>query len=123
MISHFIRVCVLASIGIGAIATAVPARTIFDGDWSVLIVTERGSCDRAYRYGVRIANGRVIYEGGVVNFSGRVSSRGYVRVHVTSGSGRASGSGRLSRNIGRGRWTGVSGPDRCSGYWTAERRS
>src|SRR3954467_14369750 len=26
----------------------------FDGSWSVLIVTEKGKCDRAYRYPVKI---------------------------------------------------------------------
>jgi hypothetical protein len=122
MISHLIRVSVLASIGVGALATSAPARTIYDGNWSVLIVTQRGNCDRAYRYGIEIVNGRVYYGGGVVNFSGRVSSGGYVRVNVSSGGARASGSGRLSRNVGRGSWSGVSGSDRCSGYWEAERR-
>ena len=29
------------------------ARTPFDGAWSVLIVTDRGTCDRAYRYALR----------------------------------------------------------------------
>jgi hypothetical protein len=99
------------------------AQRAFDGQWSVLIVTERGSCDRAYRYGVTIRSGRVYYDGGIVNFSGRVTAAGNVSVRVTSGSASASGSGRLSRNIGRGRWNGQSGVDRCSGYWTAERRS
>ncbi|MGH6768008.1 MAG: hypothetical protein ACRECO_03185 [Xanthobacteraceae bacterium] len=122
MIRHFIQVCVIACIGIGAFSDVAPARTPYDGNWSVLIVTQRGSCDRAYRYGVQIVNGRVVYNGGVVNFSGRVTARGQVRVSVSSGSGRANGSGRLSRNAGNGRWSGVSGNDRCSGYWTAERR-
>jgi hypothetical protein len=33
----------------------------------------------------------------------------------------ASGSGRLSRTSGRGRWTGRSGQASCSGDWTAQR--
>jgi hypothetical protein len=122
MISHLIRVSVLVFVGVGAVATAAPARTIYDGSWSVLIVTQRGNCDRAYRYGIEIVNGRVLYGGGAVNFSGQVSRGGQVRVNVSSGGGRASGSGRLSRNVGRGSWSGVSGADRCSGYWEAERR-
>jgi hypothetical protein len=122
MISHLIRASVLASICVGAFATAAPARTIYDGSWSVLIVTQRGNCDRAFRYGVDIVNGRVVYSGGIVNFSGNVSSGGQVRVAVSSGSARANGSGRLNRNVGRGNWSGVSGSDRCSGYWEAERR-
>lgn len=122
MISHLIQASILASICVGAFATAAPARTVYDGSWSVLIVTQRGNCDRAYRYGVEIVNGRVIYGGGVVTFTGNVSSGGQVRVAVSSGSGRANGSGRLNRNAGRGSWSGVSGSDRCSGYWEAERR-
>jgi hypothetical protein len=122
MITHLIRASVLASICVGLFATAAPARTVYDGTWSVLIVTQRGTCDRAYRYGVQIVNGQVIYGGGVVNLTGRVSSGGYVRVAVSSGSARASGSGRLNRNAGRGSWSGVSGNSRCSGYWEAERR-
>src|SRR5437762_14134055 len=39
------------------------ARTNFDGTWSVLIVTQKGTCDRAYRYPVKIDNGSVGYAG------------------------------------------------------------
>jgi hypothetical protein len=122
MINHFIRASALAVICVGAFATTAPARTVYDGTWSVLIVTQRGNCDRAYRYGVQIVNGQVVYGGGIVNFSGRVSSGGVVRVAVSSGNARANGSGRLNRNTGRGSWSGISGGDRCSGYWEAERR-
>jgi hypothetical protein len=122
MISHLLRVGVLSSVALAAVATSAPARTIYDGSWSVLIVTQRGTCDRAYRYGIEIVNGRVHYGGGAVNFSGQVARNGAVRVNVSSGGAPASGSGRLSRNVGRGRWSGLSGSDRCSGYWEAERR-
>jgi hypothetical protein len=88
----------------------------------VLIVTQRGTCDRAYRYGISIQGGRVFYGGGMANFSGRVAPNGAVSVHVTSGGSSASGTGRLSRNQGRGSWSGQSGGSHCSGYWTAERR-
>src|SRR5688572_24395992 len=39
------------------------AKPNFDGSWSVLIVTEQGKCDRAYRYPVKIENGSVGYAG------------------------------------------------------------
>src|SRR4051812_5808751 len=42
---------------------AFAAASSYDGVWSVLIVTEQGTCDRAYRYPVRVDNGRVVYEG------------------------------------------------------------
>ena len=39
------------------------AKSNFDGQWSVLIVTQKGQCDRAYRYPVKIENGSVGYAG------------------------------------------------------------
>ena len=122
MISHLIRASVLASVCLAAITTDAPARTPYDGSWSVLIVTTKGDCDRAYRYGLSIVNGHIQYDGGAVNMSGRVASGGAVRVTLSSGNAGASGSGRLSRNAGSGNWSGVSGPNKCSGYWEATRR-
>ena len=122
MIGHLVRASVLASVCVAAIATEAPARTPYDGSWSVLIVTERGDCDRAYRYGISIINGNVQYDGGAVSMSGRVSGNGTVRVDLPTGTAGASGSGRLSRNQGTGKWTGVSSTSKCSGYWEATRR-
>ncbi len=111
-------------------ATAVPAapapisagKQSLDGTWSVLIVTEKGTCDRAYRYPVRISNGSVGYAGEAsFNVSGSVGVNGAVTVTVSKGSQSAKGTGRLAGNEGSGRWTAGSGE--CSGSWTAERRS
>ena len=100
-----------------------PARTSFDGNWSVLIVTDSGSCDRGYRYGLSIRNGRVFYEGSAaVNVDGRVSPTGRVQVRVWAGSQSASGTGRLSGTYGSGNWRGAGSASSCSGSWTAERR-
>jgi hypothetical protein len=122
MISHLSRIGFLALACLACAPNAATARTPYDGSWSVLIVTQRGTCDRAYRYGVQIVNGRVIYNGGAVNMSGHVTPRGAVSVSVSSGSAYANGSGRLSRSSGRGQWRGRSGSSACSGYWEAERR-
>jgi hypothetical protein len=104
-------------------ARAPSAQMSFDGHWSVLIVTDYGSCDRAYRYGVQISNGRVFYEGGSgVDISGRVGPRGQVSVQVRQGDQQATGTGRLSETSGGGRWSGASPDQRCGGHWTAERR-
>lgn len=102
---------------------SVPAKAAtFDGNWSVLIVTQRGPCD-AYRYGLSIRNGIVSYEGSAaVNVAGRVNRNGGVQVRVWAGSQSASGSGRLAHGAGRGTWSGVNSSGRCSGYWTAEQR-
>jgi hypothetical protein len=108
---------------VGASSTAL-AQKSFDGAWSVLIVTERGECDRAYRYGVRIAGGRILYDGEAgVSFTGSVGRDGRLTAFVSRGSQSASGSGRLSGNQGEGTWSGKSATGQCSGRWEAERRS
>jgi hypothetical protein len=103
-------------------AKAAIARTPFDGRWSVLIVTDAGSCDRAYRYALNISNGRVSYDDPSFNVSGRVDARGHVNVSVSAGGERANGNGELSADYGRGLWSGYSATSKCSGHWEAERR-
>ncbi|WP_457092964.1 hypothetical protein [Microvirga sp. P5_D2] len=94
----------------------------FDGTWSVEVVTEQGSCDRAYRYSVIVQNGQARY-GGPENFdiNGQVRSNGSVAASISRGQDRANVSGRLSGATGRGSWT-TSGGRTCSGYWNAEKR-
>jgi hypothetical protein len=123
MISHHLKASALAFLCATATISAAAARTVYDGPWSVLIVTEKGSCDRAYRYGVQIVDGNVRYDGGgPINLSGRVMKNGSVQVTVSSAGSRADGAGRLFKSDGRGSWAGGSGSSRCSGYWQAERR-
>jgi hypothetical protein len=98
-------------------------RTNYDGNWSVLIVTNKGPCDRGYRYGLSIRGGRVFYEGSLaVNVNGQVTGNGFVRVRVSAGSQGATGVGRLSHDYGEGSWRGDGSAGSCSGTWTAERR-
>jgi hypothetical protein len=125
----FVRVRTISLVAALALAAAAPgptfaaARANFDGNWSVLIVTDSGPCNRAYRYGVAIRSGSVIYEGNApVNVAGRVGRNGAVNVRVWAGSQSASGAGRLSRDYGSGRWRGAGSADSCAGSWTAERR-
>jgi hypothetical protein len=101
---------------------AAVARTPFDGAWSVLIVTDHGTCDRAYRYALRIADGRVSYDDPSFNVSGGVDAAGRVRVGVSAGGQSATGYGRLSGDHGQGSWNGRSSTSECSGHWEAERR-
>ena len=97
---------------------AVPA---YDGLWSVSIITEKGDCDRGYRYPIRIQNGSLANAGSVtaITINGKVQSTGAITVVVSAGSKSASGSGRLSGDLGEGHWSGGE----CSGSWTAERRT
>ena len=126
MISHFFRSVALAgalaSAGIAASAGTAVARTSYDGSWSVLIITQSGACDRAYRYGVQISNGRVLYAERAGQVQGRVAHNGAVRVSVSAGDQRADGSGRLSRDRGSGLWRGQGSTGACAGRWEAERR-
>ena len=109
-----------ATASIAASATSNAAVPRYDGVWSVSIITEKGDCDRGYRYPIRISNG-VLANGGSDPFtiSGQVSPSGAIVVTVSAGNKSATGSGRLAGNIGAGHWQGGA----CSGTWSAERRS
>ena len=116
----------LAMLAISAVpATTAPmsaAKPNFDGAWSVLIVTQKGTCDRAYRYPVKIENGSVGYAGSAsFTVSGKVGAKGDVTVTVARGSQSATGTGAMSGTDGSGTWKSAGGD--CSGTWTAERRS
>jgi hypothetical protein len=103
-------------------APAAFARGPYDGTWSVLIVTDSGTCDRGYRYALRIADGKISYDDPSFNVSGHVDARGNVDVGVRYGSQYANGSGQLSGDYGDGHWSGRSPTSQCSGHWEAERR-
>jgi hypothetical protein len=93
-----------------------------DGTWSVLIITEKGTCDRGYRYPVKIARGVVAHadpDNSSFNIRGRVRS-GRINVTVSRGSQSASGTGRINATGATGTWRAASGD--CSGTWTAEKR-
>ena len=108
---------------VAASATIVTTSTYavpgYDGLWSVSIVTDKGDCDRGYRYPIRISNGVLANAGDVaINIAGKVQPTGTITVTVSAAGKSASGSGRLAGDIGEGRWSGGE----CSGTWTAERR-
>ena len=121
--SALAALAILAMSSVPAAPAPISAgKASYDGTWSVLIVTQQGKCDRAYRYPVRISNGSVGYAGDAAfNVSGTVGDNGTVTVTVSRGSQSARGQGRLSPTDGSGMWTAGSGE--CSGTWTAERRS
>jgi hypothetical protein len=103
------------------LGTTAPASSDsrYDGLWSVVIVTAQGSCDRAYRYPVRIANGSLSNEGpSPATINGKVAGNGAVTVTVVAGNQSATGAGRLSGAVGTGSWKGSG----CAGTWEAERR-
>jgi hypothetical protein len=112
-----LAVAFAAVLAAAAPATSAPS---YDGLWSVVIVTEKGTCDRAYRYPIRISNGSLVNAGdSPINISGRVGGNGSITVTVSHGSKTATGSGRLAGTGGGGSWKGGD----CAGVWEAERRA
>jgi hypothetical protein len=110
----------VAGCALTSVAAATNLAPRYDGTWSVSIVTEKGDCDRGYRYPIRIENGTLANGGNdPFTISGKVAPSGAITVTVSSGSKSATGSGRLAGNSGEGLWHGGA----CSGTWTAERRS
>jgi hypothetical protein len=121
MLRYGCALLIAATATISSVALASSA-SVFDGRWSVVVETDKGDCDRAYRYGLVINNGNVSYSGdSAFDVSGRVAGNGRVHVRVARGATYADGHGRLSRDSGSGVWQGV-GSGVCSGHWFAERR-
>ena len=114
-------IAVAAVVGGGLPSEAEVGAHPYDGNWSVVIYTERGDCNRALRYSLQIAGGRVQTQDPTYRAAGAVQRNGAIRVVVEQGSRYASGTGRLAGNRGRGYWHTDNGE--CSGQWTAERRS
>ncbi len=112
--------CALIAASTSFAATQTFAVPTYDGLWSVSVVTEKGDCDRGYRYPIRISNGQLINAGDTVfTVTGKVAQTGAITVTVSAAGKSATGSGRLAGSMGGGSWHGGA----CSGTWTAERRS
>jgi hypothetical protein len=111
----------------GAVAAGRPPAAMaagFDGNWSVLIITEKGDCDTAYRYAVGVTNGQIRYVGdAAIDMTGTVTPAGAVKVSIRLGDKGANGTGHLNADTGSGRWQGAAGTGAsCAGRWEAERR-
>lgn len=112
-----------AALAVAFLAPQLAHAAKFDGIWSVLIATQSGDCDQAYRYDLQIKDSKVSYAGGNgFDVSGSVSGSGAVNVTIRRGAQQASGSGQLSATSGSGKWSGASSTSKCSGRWEAERR-
>jgi hypothetical protein len=122
---------IIASVALFGAAASVPSHagdrsvsrrvaSAFDGTWSIVLETTRGSCPAAVRAGVRILGGHVLADDQGYGVDGRVAPNGAVQVTVSAAGQTGGASGRLSRSAGRGRWQTSSGE--CVGEWTAARR-
>ncbi len=102
---------------------AAHAQQQFNGSWSVEVITEKGDCDKAYRFPVVIEDGRARYGGQEgFNANGSVSPNGVVSGSISRGSTQADIKGRLAGASGSGTWV-AAGSRGCSGRWTGEKRS
>ncbi len=92
----------------------------YDGRWTVVAVTEQGSCD-VYRIDLAVNGGRINERGFVISAAGQVDKSGRVSLTVAGAGEQLGATGRLAGADGSGRW---SAPGRqCSGRWTASRKA
>ncbi|WP_406856815.1 hypothetical protein ABEG18_04045 [Alsobacter sp. KACC 23698] len=110
----------LAALVLSAAATAGQAAN-YDGSYSVLLTTQRGACDKVYRFPVNVEGGKVFYAGqtGAVA-TGGVDAAGRVTATIQYGQDMLRANGRITPGYGEGRWT--SPTRKCSGAWTADKR-
>ena len=116
--SALIKAAVLAA-GISLVSSAALAYGVYDGPWTVTMMTTRGSCSAFTSFGVQIVNGIVQASGGGFTLRGRVSRNGAVSATAGSADQVAHAHGRLAMRSGGGTW--VSPQKGCSGRWTATR--
>ena len=112
---------------VAALATPVTADAttraragIYDGVWTTVFATTRGTCSSGYSVPFTVSGTRVSSAGGG-RVSGSVGRGGSVAVQVSVGASQASGGGRLAGNSGAGSWRGIISGAQCSGTWQATR--
>jgi hypothetical protein len=119
-----VRILLFATFMTALATTIAPAAqrggASFDGRWSVEVITDRGTCDRVYRWILGIQGGRVIDVGEIAKPSGGVTANGSVNLRFVRNNDYASAIGHLSGDSGSGSWT--SPTLACGGRWRAERR-
>ena len=103
-------------------ASAAPANADrYDGRWSVEVITDEGTCDRAYRWSIGIKGGRVAdIADGVATANGTIDKSGRVALRFERGADVLTAKGSLDAENGAGLWTAPSRS--CAGRWRAERR-
>ena len=110
----------LAAATLAGTASAQKGGNPHDGSWSVEVITQKGDCDKAYRYPIVVQNGAIRYGGSEsFNASGGISNSGAVKGAISRGEQRAQVTGRVSGSRGNGTWQTSTG---CSGVWNADKR-
>ena len=115
-----VLVCLAVASGAEAATKRSASPNAFDGRWSVMVITEKGACDRASRMSLGISNGRIEMADAMAAAAGTVDKRGRVAVRVMQGADVLAASGSLGAGSGSGKWRAPS--KQCAGRWEAERR-
>ena len=101
------------------------AQSRHDGSWAIEIVTERGACERLYRYYV-VVEGQAVRVRSMTGetseaTSGLVRPDGRIDATVGQPDDPVRVTGRLKGTAGKGVW---SAPARqCTGRWSAHKRA
>jgi hypothetical protein len=116
----------IAAALLGLTIVAGPTEAVgtgYDGEWTVLVTTAQGKCDRTYSYDVNVSQGKILYTSYTsVTLNGTVSPQGAVMVSIRHFDDIANGSGQLTARTGGGGWRGTGKDGACSGQWKAQRR-
>jgi hypothetical protein len=96
-----------------------------DGSWAIEIVTERGACERLYRYYVEVEGQAVRLRSMTGETSpatmGLVGADGRIKATLGHAGDPVNVTGRLAATSGTGIW---SAPARqCTGRWSAQKRA
>jgi hypothetical protein len=106
-------------------AQVAMAQAPHDGSWAIEIITERGACERLYRYYVEVEGQAVRLRSMTGETSqattGLVRPDGSIKATLGQTEDPVNVSGRLAATSGTGIW---SAPARqCTGRWSAHKRA
>lgn len=117
---RFASTILLAGLAVATVGFTANANTAFDGNWSVEVHAQTGSCDQSYRLPITVSHGSVNYSGRFpVTASGAVDPAGGLDIEFAHGSDVVAASGRLGSQWGRGEWRSATLD--CTGTWLARR--
>lgn len=123
------RICAFAFLTAFALLHAAPApavaATVYDGSWSMVLVTTSGHCGNI-KIGMAVKGGHISATSGKfvmhkIALAGHISGSGATKINGVAGPRKAQGVGKFNRARGVGEWNGTGPSGVCSGYWVANR--
>jgi hypothetical protein len=101
------------------VTTASSEAGNYDGQWTVQLSTEQGTCGLKYQGTLSVAGGRIQDAGMFIQTAGTVDPSGHVSIRITRGADLLAAGGKLQGQAGGGQWNLPS--QQCSGRWQAAR--